>query len=174
MYDRFSGGQKRALRALERSLSEPGTASSAEVVYLVEHDGEIAGAMAAFPVAEVPARSRGFLRLAVRGSPPWRWPTSLYLYWTGGRLAPPPPASSFYVDALATAPRHRRCGVARALLDEAERQASRKGLEAVALDTALNNEAARALYASAGFSEVASRPPERGLPGFVGLVKAVS
>lgn len=174
MYDRFSGGRARALRALERSLAEPGTASSAEVVYLVERRAEIAGAMAAFPVAEALARSRGFLRLAVRGAPPWHWPTSLWLYWTGGRLAPNPPPSAFYVDALATAPSHRRSGVARALLDEAERQARERGLKTVALDTALSNEPARSLYRSAGYDEVAYRPPGRGLPGFVALVKNVS
>ena len=41
----------------------------------------------------------------------------------------------------------------------------------MALDTTLPNKAARSLYASAGFDEVAYRPPARGLPGFVALVK---
>jgi hypothetical protein len=35
----------------------------------------------------------------------------------------------------------------------------------------LGNEEARALYAREGFEEVAYRPPARGLPGFVALVK---
>jgi len=174
MYDRFAGGRERALRVLERSLSEPGNASSAEVVWVVALDGRIAGAMAAFPVDDAGARARAFLRLALRGAPPWRWPTALYLYWAGGRAAPSPPASAFYVDALATDPAFRRRGAARALLAEAERQARSNRLPAVALDTAISNEPARRLYAGEGFDEVAYRPPGRGLPGFVALVKPLA
>jgi hypothetical protein len=73
MYDRFAGGRQRALRVLERSLAAPGTASSAEVVWVASLDGQVAGAMAAFPVDEAAARARAFLRLALRGAPPWRW-----------------------------------------------------------------------------------------------------
>jgi ribosomal protein S18 acetylase RimI-like enzyme len=174
MYDRFSGGRRRALRVLERSLAEPGNASSAEVVFVAELDGTVAGAMAAFPVEEAPARSRAFLALALRAAPPWRWPTALYLYWAGGRAAPSPPGSSLYVDALATDTAFRRRGAARALLGEAERQARALGFRSVSLDTATSNEPARALYASMGFDEVDYRPPGRGLPGFVALVKPLS
>jgi ribosomal protein S18 acetylase RimI-like enzyme len=171
MYNRFAGGQHRALRLLERSLAEPGNASSADVVWLAEVDGRVAAAMAAFPVAEAVARSAAFLRLALRTAPPWRWPRALMLYWAGGRAAPSPPSPSFYVDALATNPGLRRRGAASALLAEAERQARRRGLPAVALDTTVGNREARALYASADFEEVAYRPAARGLPGFVALVK---
>jgi ribosomal protein S18 acetylase RimI-like enzyme len=174
MYDRFAGGRERALRALERSLGEPGNASSAEVVWVAALDGQVAGAMSAFPVDEATARARAFLTLALRGSPPWRWPVSLYLYWAGGRAAPSPPASALYVDALATDPRYRRRGAARALLAQAERGARERRLPAVALDTTIANEPARALYESEGFDEVAYRPPGRGLPGFVALVKPLT
>ena len=67
--------------------------------------------------------------------------------------------------------RYRRHGVARALLAEAEREAQRRALPCVALDTTLNNDAARALYAAEGFDEVAYRPGGAWLPGFVALVK---
>ena len=171
MYDRFAGGQERALRLLERSLAEPGNASSAEVVWVAEVDGRVAAAMAAFPVDEAVSRSAAFLRLALRGVPPWKWPRTLMLYWAGARAAPSPPSPSFYVDALATGPALRRRGAASALLAEAERQARRRGLAAVALDTTVGNSEARALYARAEFEEVAYRPAGRGLPGFVALVK---
>jgi ribosomal protein S18 acetylase RimI-like enzyme len=171
MYDRFSGGRERALRVLERSLGEPGNAASAETVWIVEIDERPAGVMAAFPVDEAGDRSRAFLRLALRGAPPWRWPTALYLYWAGGRAAPSPPASAFYIDALATEPELRRRGAARALLAEAEREARRRRLPAIALDTTIDNAPARALYGREGFDEVAYQPPARGLPGFVALVK---
>jgi ribosomal protein S18 acetylase RimI-like enzyme len=174
MYDRFSGGRARALRVLRRSLDEPGNASSAEVVWVAAVDGEVAGAMAAFPVEDAAPRARAFLRIALRAAPPWRWPVALYLYWAGGRAAPSPPASAFYVDALATDPGFRRRGAARALLAAAEREARQRQLPAIALDTTIANEPARALYASEGFDEVAYRPPGRGLPGFVALVKPLN
>jgi ribosomal protein S18 acetylase RimI-like enzyme len=171
MYNRFSGSRERALRTLERSLLRPGNASSAECVWIAEIAGEPAGAMAAFPVDEAHARSRAFFRLALRRAPFWCWPSALRVFVLGGRASPSPPASAFYVDALATDVRFRRRGIARALLAEADRQAHARNLPRVALDTALENEAARALYASEGFEEVAYRPPARGLPGFVALVK---
>jgi ribosomal protein S18 acetylase RimI-like enzyme len=171
MYNRFAGGQSRALALLERSLREPGNASSADVVWVAEVDGEVAAAMAAFPVDEAVGRSGSFIRLALRGAPPWRWPRALWLYWIGGRAAPTPPSPAFYVDALATDPAFRRRGAASALLAEAERVARTRGLPAVALDTTEDNADARALYAREGFDEVAYRPAARGLPAFVALVK---
>ena len=171
MYDRFSGSRERALRTLERSLLRPGNASSAECVWIAEVGGEPAGVMAAFSVDEAHARSRAFFRLALRHAPFWCWPSALRVYVLGGRASPSPPAAAFYVDALATDERFRRRGVARALLAEAERQARARKLPCVALDTTLENAEARALYASEGFEEVAYRPPARGLPGFVALVK---
>lgn len=171
MYDRFAGGRRRALQVLARSVREPGNVSSAEVVWLAELDGEPAGAMAAFPVKEGRARAHAFLRLTLRGAPPWRWPGVLYLFWIGGRAAPNPPAHALYIDALATDGSHRRRGVARALLDAAVGEARERRLPAVALDTTMSNDAARRLYASEGFEEMAYRPPSRRLPGFVGLVK---
>jgi ribosomal protein S18 acetylase RimI-like enzyme len=173
MYMRFSAGRERAIATLERAFTEPGNVASGEVAWLAELDGRPAAAMAAFPVAEAALRSRAFLRLTLRSSPVWHWPSTLRLYWTGGRATPKPRERSFYVDALATDPAFRRRGAAQALLDEAERQARERGLPVVALDTSMNNEGARALYAAAGFDEVAYRAPGRGLPGFVGLVKPV-
>jgi ribosomal protein S18 acetylase RimI-like enzyme len=173
MYDRFAGGRERALRTLEHAFREPGNSASAETVWVTDVDGQIAAAMAAFPVEEALARSRAFLRLALRGSPFWRWAGTLRLYWLGGRVSPSPPPAAFYIDALATDATYRRRGLARLLLAEAERQARKRGLPAVALDTTLDNEPARSLYLSAGFDEVAYRPPTRALPGFVALVKPV-
>jgi ribosomal protein S18 acetylase RimI-like enzyme len=173
MYMRFSAGRERALATLERAFAEPGNVASGEVAWLVELNGRPAAAMAAFPVAEAGVRSRAFLRLTLRGTPVWHWPSTLRLYWAGGRATPKPRERSLYIDALATDPAFRRRGAAQALLDEAERQARERGLPAVTLDTAMSNEGARALYAAAGFDEVAYQAPGRGLPGFVGLVKPV-
>jgi ribosomal protein S18 acetylase RimI-like enzyme len=173
MYDSYAGGRERALGLIERAIGEPGNAHSADAIWVAELDGAVAGAMAAFPVEEALPRARAFLGLTLRVLPPWCWPRMLWLYWAGGRASPSPPATAFYVDALATGPAVRRRGVARALLAEAERQARTRGLPAVALDTTLDNEAARALYAGAGFDEIAYKPPGRGLPGFVALVRSL-
>jgi ribosomal protein S18 acetylase RimI-like enzyme len=171
MYERFSGSRGRALTTLQAAFEQPGNLASQDVVWLAELDGRTAAVMAAFPVAETHERSRAYLRLTLRGTPFWRWAGTLRLFWVGGRASPKPRENSFYIDALATDPELRRRGAARALLDEAEREARSHGLRAVALDTTMSNEGARALYAGAGFDEVAYRPASRGLPGFVGLVK---
>jgi ribosomal protein S18 acetylase RimI-like enzyme len=173
MYNRFSGGRERALRVLERAFETPGNLASAECVWVADVNGEIGAAMAAFPVDEAHARSRAFLRLTLRSTPAWRWPGTLRLYRAGGRASPSPPASALYIDALATDEHLRRRGAARALLAEAERQARARKLPCVALDTTIPNKIARALYAREGFDEVAYRPPGRGLPGFVALVKPI-
>jgi ribosomal protein S18 acetylase RimI-like enzyme len=171
MYDRFSGGRERALRILERSVETPGNSSSAETVTIAELESGVAGALAAFPVGEAAARSRALLGISLRALPPWRWPGALWLFWAGAHSAPTPPEATLYVDALAVDLGARRQGVARVLLAEAERLAGERGLPAVSLDTSLDNKPARSLYLSAGYDEVAYRPPGRGLPGFVALVK---
>jgi ribosomal protein S18 acetylase RimI-like enzyme len=173
MYARFSGGRERALATLERALAEPGNVASSEVAFVVELDGRPAAAMTAFPVSEAGDRSRAFLSLTLRGTPLWRWPRTLRLYWAGGHANPKPREDSVYVDALATDPEFRRRGAARALLEEAERQARERGLPAVTLDTSMNNDGARALYAATGYDEVAYRAPARGLPGFVALLRTI-
>lgn len=174
MYDRFAGGRGRALGVIGAAFQRPGNNASAEVVTVAELDGRAAGAMAAFPVAEAASRARAFLRVTLRELPPWGWPTALWLYRAGAGAAPDPPAATLYVDALAVEPRSRRRGVGLALLAGAEAEARRRGLNGVSLDTALDNKPARALYLDAGFAELAYRPPARGLPGFVALVKPVS
>jgi ribosomal protein S18 acetylase RimI-like enzyme len=170
IYDRFSGNRDRAVAILERAFAEPGNVASSEVVWLVELEGMTAAAMAAFPITEGPPRARAFIRLALRAVPFWLWPRTLRLYSAGTRSAR---EDSLYIDALATEPSLRRRGAARALLDEAEREARANGLRAVTLDTTIDNEGARALYAASGYDEVAYRGPSRVLPGFVALVRPV-
>jgi ribosomal protein S18 acetylase RimI-like enzyme len=174
MYDRFSGGGERAKRVLCRAFESPGNNASREVVTVAELDGQVAGALAAFPVEESIGRAGAFLRLALRALPPWRWPAALWLYWSGARAVPSPPESAYYIDALAVDEPRRRRGAARSLLAAAEARALELDMPAIALDTSLDNKPARALYLSAGYDEVAYRPAARGLPGFVALVKQLS
>jgi ribosomal protein S18 acetylase RimI-like enzyme len=174
IYDRFAGSPERARELLRCGFDQPGTNASAEVVNVAELDGVVAAAMAAFPAEETATRGSAFVRLALRGLPPWRWPAALRIYWAGSRAAPAPPRGALYVDALATDSAARRQGAASALLRHAEEHARRSGLTAVSLDTSLENKPARSLYVGAGYEEVAYRPAGRGMPGFVALVKELS
>ena len=173
MYDRYAGNRKHAVRAIRRALERERTTASGEVVWVAEHGGRVAGAMAAMPFSEWKDRARTFLSVTLRAIPPWRWPTAIAVYRATARGAPTPPPSSLYVDSLATAPDLRRLGVARALLAEAERVARAQQLHHVALDTWVDNHAARALYAAAGFREVSVSHGVGQLPGGVSLLKEV-
>ena len=174
MYDRYAGSRKLAERAIRRGLRTEGTTASADVVWVAELDGRLAGVIAAMPYDEWTPRAHRFLRVTLRSIPPWRWPGALWLYRASGRIAPEPAHACLYVDSLATSPAERRRGVASALLAEAERQASDRGLGAVGLDTWVENKPARALYLSLGYEEVAYTPAVSGLPGGVSLLKELS
>jgi ribosomal protein S18 acetylase RimI-like enzyme len=171
MYDVYAGGRPRALRILRAAYRRPGNSASSEVVRVAEVDGAVAGALAAFPVAEGDERASRFLRVTLARTPPWKWPATLRIFHTGADLTPVPPPESLYVDALATDVGHRRRGVAIALLEEAGRLARAAGLRAVALDTAATNTAAQALYEHCGFSITERRPPKGPVPGIVGYAR---
>jgi ribosomal protein S18 acetylase RimI-like enzyme len=74
------------------------------------------------------------------------------------RAAPDAPGLRPYVDALATAEDSRRCGVAAALLAAAREAAGAGWYTHLALETEVENAAARALYRSAGFEETTFCP----------------
>jgi ribosomal protein S18 acetylase RimI-like enzyme len=173
MYERFAGDRDSSIRVLRAGFRRRGTGASSDVVTVAEVGGAVAGAMAAFPATELDRRARRFMRVLLSCTPPWTWRETFRLYRLGAEVAPPPPPASFYVDSLATDPRHRRRGVARALLGEAERRAREEGLPCVALETAIDNDDARALYEAVGFEAVDKRLPRDGLPGFVAYVKRV-
>jgi ribosomal protein S18 acetylase RimI-like enzyme len=171
MYDVYAGGAERALRILRAAYARPGNSASREVVAVAEIGGEVAGALAAFPVGEGDRRATRFLRITLARTPPWKWPATLRIFRAGADITPPPPPRSLYVDALATESRFRRRGVALAQLDEAARQAAEARLEAVSLDTAATNAAGQALYEAAGFSITERRPARGRIPGIVAYVR---
>jgi ribosomal protein S18 acetylase RimI-like enzyme len=173
MYDIYAGGADRALRILRAAYGREGNSASREIVAVAELDGDVAGALAAFPVPEGDRRASRFLRVTLVRTPPWKWPATLRIFHTGAEVTPVPPPASLYIDALATDTRFRRRGVARALLEEASRQAAEAGLRTVALDTAATNAAAQALYEGAGFTVTERRPPKGRIPGIVGYVKTL-
>jgi hypothetical protein len=171
MYDRFAGGRGRALRLLRRAFETPGNSASAEVVQVVEVEGGVAAALAAFPVEETTSRASAFLRLALRAIPPWRWPGTLWLYWAGARAAPNPPHNSLYVDALATDPGLRRRERPKLYWTRRSERPTAWGAPPWPWTPPSTTGGARSLYLESGFEEMAYRAPGRGLPGFVALVK---
>ena len=173
VYPRFAGSSEAARSILTAAYRRPGNTASAEIVTVAELDGRVAGALAAFPVAEGARRARRYLMLSLARLAPWRWPRALRLL---DSLRPPPPPRALYVDSLATASDRRRRGVARALLERTAAEARERGCTHVALETELENFAARALYRSAGFRETDTFPPlEPGLgEGYVCLVSDLS
>lgn len=62
------------------------------------------------------------------------------------------------VLTIATAPEHRRKGLARAVLAQAETAAQALGAAVIFLEVAEDNDAARALYAQAGYAQIGRRP----------------
>lgn len=173
MYDLFAGGRERASRILRAAYVRRGNSASHEVVSLAELGGTVAGAIAAFPVAEGDARAKAFLRVSLARTPPWLWPRTMRVFRMGGELTPPAPADALYVDALATHPDFRRRGVATALLRTAEEDARARGLHAVALDTADRNAAAQALYESFGMERTGRSQGIGEMPGAIAYVKRV-
>ncbi|CAA9503610.1 MAG: hypothetical protein AVDCRST_MAG45-1460 [uncultured Solirubrobacterales bacterium] len=172
VYPRFAGSAEAALRILRGGFRRAGNTASAEIVTVAEVDGQVAGVVAAFPVGEGAARARRYLRLSLARLPPWRWVQALRIF---GTLRPTPPPHAFYVDAVATSADHRRRGVASALLGAATNQARERGCTHLALETEIENAAARTLYHGDGFEEAGTLPPvAEGLgEGYVCLVKAL-
>jgi GNAT superfamily N-acetyltransferase len=177
-YTAYAGGPERARRLLRRLYPREGHTASWEVCHVAEAGGEVVGVLAAFPSDDGDALARRFVRLTIAHSPPWRLPGLFRHLRATAVVAPHPPRGMLYVDALATDPAHLRRGVATALLADAERRAAAAGLAGLALDTGIENRAARALYERNGFVSRGLRPApdERtaravGGSGFIGYVK---
>jgi ribosomal protein S18 acetylase RimI-like enzyme len=178
-YDAYAGTEQRARRLLAKVYGRPAHSASYEFCHVAEADGEVVGVLAGFPSRRGEELARRFIGLTLPRIPPWRWPGLLRHLQAAGRVAPHPPAGSWYVDALAVRGDYRRRGVARRLLEVAEHQAERNGSTGVALDTGLGNAPARALYESCGYTRGPLRraPDERiaraiGGPGFVSYFKS--
>jgi GNAT superfamily N-acetyltransferase len=178
-YDAYAGTETRARRLLATVYDRPAHSASWEFCFVAEAQEQVVGVLAGFPSRRGEELARRFIALTLPRIPPWRWPGLLRHLHAAGRVAPRPPAGSWYVDALAVRDDWRRRGVARALLAVAEHQADRNGSTGVALDTGLGNAPARALYEACGYTRGPLRraPDDRiaraiGGPGFVSYFKS--
>jgi len=177
-YAAYAGGADRARQLLRVLYPRARHTASWDVCRVAEAGGRVVGVLAAFPSDTGDELARRFVRLTLAHSLPWRIPALFRHLRATAAVSPHPPRGMLYVDALATDPAHRRRGVARALLAEADRMAADAGLDGVALDTGIENRPARVLYERAGFVTRGLRPaPDArtaravGGSGFVGYVK---
>jgi ribosomal protein S18 acetylase RimI-like enzyme len=177
-YDVYAGSGQRARRMIDAIYPKRAHTASWEISHVAEVDGRVVGLMAVFPASEGDRLARRFLRLSFIRMPFWRWPRVLRHLRASSVVTPMPPSDALYVDALAVVPDMRRQGIARELLRCAETMAIERRCTGVALDTGLQNTAARALYESYGFEErdIRRAPDARvaravGGPGFVSYFK---
>jgi ribosomal-protein-alanine N-acetyltransferase len=66
-------------------------------------------------------------------------------------------ANECEILSLGVAPRHRRCGIGRALLEATVTETARRGIRSLVLEVAIDNDAARALYEAVEFVTVGRR-----------------
>jgi ribosomal protein S18 acetylase RimI-like enzyme len=177
-YSAYAGGPERARRLLRALYPRTRHTASWDICRVAEAGGAVVGVLAAFPTDDGDVLARRFVRLTLAHMPPWRIPALFRHLRATAMVSPYPPPRMLYVDALATDPAYMRRGVATALLADAERRADAAGLAGIALDTGIENRAARALYERRGFVSRGLRPApdERtaravGGSGFVGYVK---
>ncbi len=180
-YDAYTGSPERARRMLEAMWPKPGHTAGHDVCRVADADGEVIGAIVGFPSADGDALARRFVLVSLLRLPVHRWPQVVRHLRASAEVMPVPPRRSYYVDALAVDPAHRRRGTARALLADAEGRALSRGLTGVALDTGLANDDARALYEGCGFAATGERRAPDGHveaaiggPGFVSYFKPVA
>jgi len=80
-----------------------------------------------------------------------------FLHPAGGMVLARVAADEAEILTLAVRPERRRSGLGRALLLTAMAEATARGARAMFLEVRASNEAARALYAAAGFTRVGTR-----------------
>lgn len=126
---------------LARAAREEGSFSYRNA-YLIQHDGQCAGALIGYEIAEAPEPV------------PADMPAMFVPLQELENLAP----ATWYVNVLAVMPQFRRQGLGSALLGLAEELAqelSKPGLSVIVSDA---NGGARRLYERCGYAERASRP----------------
>jgi len=126
----------------ERAARDSGSFSYRNSI-VAEVDGEIAGALVGYPVADEP-----------EPVDPVNTPAMFTPLIELENLA----AGTWYVNAVAAFPDARGLGVGTELMQWAERRADELGLRAVSLIVSDANRGARRLYERLGYEESASRP----------------
>ena len=135
-------GQSPREVGLERARRDTGAFSWRNTTVL-ERDGQVAAVLIGYPLADEPEATD------YSGMPAIFVPLQQLEDLVPG---------TWYLNVLATYPAFRRQGMAGRLLELAETRMRETGKRGISLIVADSNLAARSLYASAGYEEVARRP----------------
>ena len=157
-YTAYAGGPERARRLLRTLYPRGGHTASWEVCHVAEAGGAIVGVLAAFPSRDGDALARRFVRLTLLHSAPWRIPRLMRHLRATAAVAPHPPSGCS--TSTRWRPIRRTAGAAWRARCSTRPSAwrPRPGSTGVALDTGIENRAARSLYERAGFSPSSLRP----------------
>ena len=138
------------IRVLAALFRERGHFLSYQYSVLAEMEGTIAGIAQEIPEAEL---SKATLHLARTFSKCFGWRAGFGLAWRGFPLAfeGDAEAGEFFVSTLAVAPAHRKRGIGRALLEDAERRAQDLNISTCSLSVMLHNTGAFRFYQRAGY-----------------------
>jgi len=117
---------------------------------LAEMEGTIAGIAQEIPESEL---SKATVQLALAVAKCFGWRAAIGLAWRGFPLAfeGDAEAGEYYVSTLAVAPGHRKRGVGRALLEDAERRARDLNISTCSLSVMLHNTGAFRFYQRVGY-----------------------
>jgi ribosomal protein S18 acetylase RimI-like enzyme len=147
------GDRAVALRGVEACYRSDRTEFAHRFALLARRDGDLAGIAVAFPGRHYQGLKLGTGVTLARAAGPRHAAEVVRRERALARLLPRVDHRFLYVSIVAVAPEHRRQGVASALLDRVLTGAERLGL-GVALDAAMDDEPARALYEKFGFRAV--------------------
>jgi ribosomal protein S18 acetylase RimI-like enzyme len=167
------GDRRTALRGVEACYRSDRTEFAHRFGLLAERDGHPAGIAIAFPGRLYQGLKLGTGVTLARAAGPRHATEVVRRERALARLLPGVDGGHLYVSTVTVAPEYRRRGVATALMTRVLGGAERLGL-AVALDTPMDNEPARAFYEGFGFRIVAARetkPADRQLIPVAGMIR---
>jgi ribosomal protein S18 acetylase RimI-like enzyme len=150
------GDRSTALRGVEACYRSERTEFACRFGLVAERGDGVAGIAIAFPGRLYPGLKLGTGVTLARAAGPRHATEVVRRERVLARLLPRVDPGYLYVSTVAVAPEHRRRGVAGAMMRRVLSGAERLGL-AVALDTPMDNEPARAFYEGFGFRIVAVR-----------------
>jgi ribosomal protein S18 acetylase RimI-like enzyme len=165
------GDPRVRLQVARRTFLARATGFGWERTLVAVEDRRVVGMAARFPDTEWPRlRVRtGVVMLAAAG--PRHAVPLIRRARVEERIMAPIPSGRVYVMSLAVVPEHRGRGIGARLLDRVSEEAREKGMQAVALDVAADNERAIRFYRREGFETVSEAhvPASRATPALGAL-----
>lgn len=167
------GNRPTAIRGLEACYRADRTELSHRFGLMAERGAHVAGIAIAFPGHLYQGLKLGTGVTLARAAGPRHAAEVVRRERVLARLLPKVDADLLYVSVVAVSPEYRRAGVATALMERVLAGAERLG-RGIAVDTPMDNEAARALYEGFGFRVSAARetkPLDRKMIPVTGMLR---